>query len=297
MKKLLLFVIALMMFLMTGCSKKNDEEIPGDASQICLVKVETEGIGLVAIAQEGETLKFNEEMTSSASYLNVPEGTIITIGARESVDDYKFVRWTKNGEDFSNDYEITVTIDKPTDFIAVFKQYGGWDGPAASTIEEAKTFSDILGLPFYGYSLNEDSLVYVFELNGTIYRAIADLTPEIYEPINNAFGDNQKFNELVAPLKIDLIDNVSEAIPTQKQLDRYVGKTGGELLDAGWKWNYYNLDEMEFGMEHGWFSYIVKFDGKVEYKDNLDIEAAIRDLKVLSVTYDNVSSSVTDLAE
>ncbi len=66
MKKLFLLSIVLMLALLTGCQKKVPEEIPGDAGQLCLVKVETDGIGLVAVAKEGVELKFDEEMTSSS---------------------------------------------------------------------------------------------------------------------------------------------------------------------------------------------------------------------------------------
>ena len=114
MKKLLLLGIVLML-MMTGCTKKEEKEekkeetveIPGDAGQLFLVKVETEGIGLVAAAKEGEALEFDEQMTSSSAYMNVPAGTVLKIGAKDSVDDYKFVRWTKDGKDYSTDQEIT----------------------------------------------------------------------------------------------------------------------------------------------------------------------------------------------
>ena len=287
MKKIILISLALMMILVTGCTKK--EEIPGDAGQLFLVKVETDGIGLVAIAADGEALQFDEEMTSSASYMNVPEGTVLTIGAKESLDEYKFVRWTKNGEDYSTDYEFTVTIDAPTDFIAVFGLSNGWDGPTASSIDEVKTIGDVLGLPYYGYASYEDKFVWAFELNGIAYRAIADLSAETSKALFDLdFSDpqyEQKFNEMVAPLEVKKIDNVTEAIPAQEELDKYVGKTGSDLLDEGWSWSYYDLEEMKVGMTHGWFSYDVVFEGKIENKEDLDIEEAIKDLKVLSVSY------------
>ena len=297
MKKLFLLSIVLMLALITGCQKKDPQELPGDAGKLCLVKVETDGIGLVAIAMEGQELEFDEEMTSSSAYMNVPEGTILTIGAKDSVYDFKFSKWTKNGEDFSQEYQFTVTIEEPTDFIAVFGMSTGWDGPTASSIEEVKTLGDILGLPSYGYSVYEDAIVYGFELNGVIYRAIADMTPEVSAQVNDAFGDNQKFYGLIAPLEVKLIENVSESIPAQEELDKYIGKTGQDLLDEGWNWTYYNLDELECGMEHGWYTYVVKFEGTVENKADVDVETAIKDLKVVSVTYEGISSSLTDLAE
>lgn len=294
MKKPLLIGIVVMVALFAGCAKKEEQVNPDD---LCLVKVETEGIGLVAAAMEGETLEFDESLTSSASYLNVPKGTVLTIGAKNSAYDYRFTRWTKNGENFSEDHEITVTIDEATDFIAVFGPYNGWDGPTASTIDEAKTFGDILALPFYGYTLTDDAIVYAFELNGTVYRALGSLEPETSDALNEAFGDSQKFNEALAPVEINMIENVTKAIPSQEELDKNVGKSAGELLDNGWFLNYSNFDEMEVGMEHGWFSYILKLDGKVEYKEDTDAEAAIRDLKILSIAYQGIGSGVSDLAE
>ncbi|MBR5341759.1 MAG: hypothetical protein IK151_07525 [Erysipelotrichaceae bacterium] len=291
MKKLLIGAL-LMSLLMTGCAK--NEEIPGDAGQLCLVKVETDGIGLVAAAKEGETLAFDESLTSSSAYMNVPEGTVLTIGARDSVDEYKFVKWTKNGEEFSTDYEVTVTIDGPTDFIAVFGLSNGWDGPTASTIEEVKTIGDVLALPYFGWAYSEKTFVYAFELDNVVYRVEAELPAETSKALFDLeFEDpqyEQKFNELVAPLEVTKIDNVTEAIPTQEELDKYVGLTCGDLIDQGWQNNFYNTEEMEFGFTYGWSSYIVKLDGKIEYKDDTDIEEAIRDLKVLSVKYEGLGN-------
>ena len=296
MKKLLIAILMMTLLVLSGCNREV-QELPGDAGMLMLVKVETQGIGLVCIANEGETLEFDEDVTSNSAYMNGPEGTVLTIGAKESMDDYHFLRWEKDGAYFSDEREITVTVDAPVDFIAVFGVFNGWDGPTASTIEEVKTIGDVLGLPYYGYSYSEDVLVYVFELDGIIYRAIADVPKDVSDALNQAFGDDQKFNELIAPLEIKLIENVSEMIPTEAQLEKYIGKTGGDLLDEGWQNTYYYLDGMEFGMEHGWFTYIVNFEGKIEEKENIDIEKGMRDLKIVSIRYEGLSNRVTDLME
>ena len=298
MKRIMTLLIVLIMFVATGCSNKQE---PVSPDELCLVKVETEGIGQIATAQGEEELVFDDEFPVTSSYMNVVAGTQVKMAARQNNQDWMFVKWKKDDADFSTEAEITVTVDEPVSYLAVFALSNGYDGHTASTIEEAKTIGDILGLPSFGYSAVEGSYIAAFELNGTVYRAVADLSKEQFDSIMNLQFDDpdhdRKLNEIVAPLEIRQIDNVSEKIPDQSELDKYIGKSGADLLDEGWTCTYYNLDNTEFGMDHGWYSYIVTFDGKIEYKEDLDVEEAIRDLKVLSVTYEGVSNAVTDPAE
>ena len=86
-------------------------------------------------------------------------------------------------------------------------------------------------------------------------------------------------------MKIAKIENLSDAVPTQEELDKLVGKTGEELLEDNWYSSGYDLDSMEFTMGHGLFLYTVTFEGKVEVTDDFDENEAIKPLKVKSVVY------------
>lgn len=294
MKKLLTLFIVLIMFMVTGCTRKEEPII----DDLYTISIETEGLGQIATALGDEEITFDDEFPVTSAYMNAPAGTQVKMAAKQSDQEWMFVKWKKNDMDFSTETEITVTVDEPVSYVAVFAMSNGYDGPTASSIEEARTIGDILGLPSFGYSASEGTFISAFELNGTIYRAVADLDSDKFAAIMDLQYDDpdhdRKFNEIVAPLEIKQIDNVSENIPDQSELDKNIGKTGGELLDEGWTYTYYNLDNSEFGMEHGWYSYVVVFDGKIEYKEDLDIEKAIKDLKVVSITHEGVSSALTD---
>ena len=296
MKKLLLITFALMMLLMAGCTKKED---PAGTEDLVLIKIETEGIGQIAVAKEGEELKFDEQYPTTSAYMNVDKGTVVSMAAKPQVDDYMFVKWTKDGADYSTEDQITVTVDAPMDFKAVFALSNGWDGPAASSIEEVKKVGDVLALPNFGYSIYEEKYVTAVELNGTVYRIIADLEPDTAKALFDLEFDDpehdKKMNELLVPLEVTKIENVNEAIPSKEEVDKYIGKSGADLLEEGWSWNFYNLDDMEFGFDHGWFAYNVKFDGKIENKEDLDIEEAIKDLKVIYISYEGIGAGVTDV--
>ena len=87
-------------------------------------------------------------------------------------------------------------------------------------------------------------------------------------------------------------ENLSEKMPSEDDLKKYVGKTGGDLLDEGWTTGSFDSYEAKIWMYYELFSYIVVFDGEIEYSDDLNIEAAIRDLKVKSVTLDGLGDVI-----
>ena len=85
---------------------------------------------------------------------------------------------------------------------------------------------------------------------------------------------------------------------SQEELDKLVGKTGQELLDTGWSDGYgYNLEEMEFWLDYGPFSYAVVFDDPVpesEY-ETFDTETGIKDRHVVSAKFFMLGNGATDI--
>ena len=159
----------------------------------------------------------------------------------------------------------------------------------ASASGEFKTFADVVKYDSLGTSLGEKTYVYVFDADGVYYRAVADLPDDVAEELNNldyAEEYDGKVLEIVSPLKIARLDNLSEAAPSQDELDKYVGKTGQELLDDGWTCWGCNLNDMEFTMNHGDYSFAVMFDAEpMEMTDEFEQEEAIKPLAVKSITY------------
>ena len=96
----------------------------------------------------------------------------------------------------------------------------------------------------------------------------------------------EKLDELLAPIEITKMEDLTEQILTEDERKALVGKTGQELMDAGWYSSGYNLETMEFWMNYGPFLYTVVFDGKVEEADWADFkEEMIGDMTVRSVEF------------
>ena len=195
--------------------------------------------------------------------------------------------------------------------------------PEAAENAEFHTMADVFAYDSDNYASGGDYYIYVFEKDGIIYRATAKFPPDVSEKVAaiDIFDEqyDAKVREAVAPLEIEKLDNLTEMIPPQEELDALVGKTGQDLpleiekldnltemippqeeldalvgktgqdlLDDGWTIWSYQLDIMEFGLHHGPFAFTVVFDGELEMTDSFDEYAAIAPLTIKSVTYDGI---------
>ena len=138
--------------------------------------------------------------------------------------------------------------------------------------------------------------VYAFTVDGTDYRVIADIPEEVKAEVEklDASKDDyeQKSKELFGPLEISKRENLSEMTPKQEDLDKYVGKTGQELLDEGWVFSSYLDDEKAFYMDYDWYECKITFDKEIEYDmDNFDGEKEIKPLKVKTIEYSGVGDA------
>ena len=85
-----------------------------------LVRLDTDGMGQVARAEEGRTLKFEDDYSVMSTADHLAEGTKLMIAAKPD-DGYSFVKWTLNGDDYSTDEQTTYTVTEDADFVAVFE--------------------------------------------------------------------------------------------------------------------------------------------------------------------------------
>lgn len=183
----------------------------------------------------------------------------------------------------------------------------GNDSPAVTEAEEIKnlrTIGEVLSLASAEHRQSatmDNTHVYVFEMDGTLYRVVAHMPQETFDAIIALDVTKDDYDEelkkLISPLVIDSYENLSTAIPSQKLLDELVGKTGAELLDDGWEIYGYYLEEMRFYMDRGLFEYAVVFDGKLTDSDDFDEYEAVKPLKVKSITYEGLGNGATDLEE
>ena len=178
------------------------------------------------------------------------------------------------------------------------------EGTASSRPEDWKTLGDILAIE--GLYTNERSTfahqyIIAFTVDGTIYRAIANLTEEQEEAIFalDIFDEKheEKENELIAPVAITQLDNMSEKVLSGNELEQWIGKTGEELLNAGWTVSGWNLYEKQFFLDYEYFEYNVIMDGelKAEGDEEIDGAQAIKPMTVKKIEFDHLSNACWDI--
>ena len=174
---------------------------------------------------------------------------------------------------------------------------------AAVDVSSLKTLGDVMGIESEGQSStwNEEHYVYVTTANGAPLRAVVDLTPEIYSQIEELdFLDeeyDQKLNDIIGGLELVSLDDYSDQVPSQEEMDALVGKTAQELLDDGYIFfglTYYGGEETVGQFDKDDFRYEITLDGTVpEDVDTYD-ETAIADLPVASVSFSELSEAATN---
>ncbi len=159
---------------------------------------------------------------------------------------------------------------------------------------QAKIMGDVF--PYAGEgetqsAYSETEYVLVFTVDDTYYRAVAKMPEDVSKDVWAIdFEDeekDQKIQDLISPLEIDSLENLTEQMPKQEELDELIGKTGQELFDDGWTYWSYDLESMEAGLNHGAYAFTVAFeyDGEqMENTDDFDFYEEFKDLKVKSVT-------------
>ena len=157
-----------------------------------------------------------------------------------------------------------------------------------------KTIGDVLdvasGSMSYGTE-GEHQQYYVvnFEYGGKYWLAKADLPAEKLAELDalDVMDDDYraKVRGVVGPLEITLVDLSTLALP-QEELDQWIGKTGQDMLDAGWEENGYESDgkDLFIHMINGNFQYNVSFGDAVKLPEG-DEPIAYAGAKIVSVTF------------
>ena len=89
------------------------------------VSINTEGIGQIAFAETLEELEFDDEYPYTSAQVNLMEPTTYFIGAKERDPDWAFVKWTKDGADYTTDAVFPAELSGDADFVAVFEYAPG----------------------------------------------------------------------------------------------------------------------------------------------------------------------------
>ena len=94
------------------------------------VSINVEGNGNIEYAEGEETPEIDEEYPFQSAQINLAEPETYTLLAWPRIG-WKFVKWTKDGEDFANDAQITLELADSADYIAVFEKDEDWVNPVA----------------------------------------------------------------------------------------------------------------------------------------------------------------------
>ena len=173
---------------------------------------------------------------------------------------------------------------------------------AVTDMSSVKTFGEVLDAvqSENQASQYENMFIYVFTTaDGTIYRAVSkNMDPDTYQALWDLSWDDPDFDakrrELLADVAVDSLENLSEQIPSQEELDAFVGKTGKDLEDAGWTEGYgYNLEDMEFYLDKKPFNFVVTFEKDKEYEntDDFNVWATIEPLTIKSIVYNGLGDA------
>ena len=100
------------------------------------VSINTEGWGNIAYAEGEEAPEIDPEYPFQSAQINLAEPATHTFVAWPN-DGWRFVKWTKDGADYSTDAQITVELDESADFVAVFEE--GSDDPNDDNPETAES--------------------------------------------------------------------------------------------------------------------------------------------------------------
>ncbi len=295
--------------MLAGCGQKPDssaalesdisaaasvsaEEESVDFEEYVLIDVECFGHGLVATACEGEELRFYGDMAGAGTMVDAPKGTQVTLAARE-VEGWTFVHWMQDGAVVSTEPEYIITAEEDTAYTAVFTNPQA-EEEAKLDVSTLKTMGEVFNLMTQvevGSASSNDKYIYAFMIGDTVWRVVADLTEEESEAIlkldYSQDDADQQIHEILGPIAITGCDRISDYVPAQEEINAWVGKTGQDMLDAGWECYFYDNDSDRFYMSDGMFGFFVVFEDTPHVDVDGDF-SEIKELTVSSLEYDSI---------
>ena len=150
-------------------------------------------------------------------------------------------------------------------------------------------------------SLEKEHYVYIFKDNGALIRVIADLPKDVLDKVDSLDMDDEDYDnkkrELLKPLKVIKVEDLSNRLLSDQQLSDLKGKTGKDLLNEGFKVFAYYGDEggSQVVMDKLVAQYIVTFEDP-DHKIGDDVENKdIKKLEIVNAQYYGLSYSGTDI--
>ena len=110
-------IIGCMALCMVACGRNATST---ESPKTHAITYAVEGEGMVADAKEGSDINFRQSV--NGGIINGAEGDTYVIEARSKEgSSAKFVKWTNNGKDYSDNSTINVKVAEDMKLVAVFK--------------------------------------------------------------------------------------------------------------------------------------------------------------------------------
>ncbi|MBO4677283.1 MAG: hypothetical protein J5633_07040 [Oscillospiraceae bacterium] len=98
------------------------------ADEIILVTFTVDGQGSIYSAPGDQSPEFDPDYSCQSAQFSLAIPETYTLAARPDAGS-RFVKWTKNGEDFSTDTQITLQLAENAEYAAVFEEDPDWRNP------------------------------------------------------------------------------------------------------------------------------------------------------------------------
>ncbi len=163
------------------------------------------------------------------------------------------------------------------------------------TVGDAYDIGGIDGM----YGFDSEYFYYVFEDEGTWIRVSAEIDEKIYDDLAavDVVDDDyaEQICELVSPLEISEVTDLSAGIPSQEELDKLIGKTGQDLIDNGYGYDgaYFGEDSTVYVLNKGDYQFEFTFNEIVENAEEAYPEEELPALTVKSVQFYGISENAT----
>ena len=99
------------------------------------VRINVDGFGNIDYAEGDTAPEIDRDYPYQSAQINLAAPKVHTLVAWANAGN-RFVKWTKNGEDISDEPQITVNLDESAEYVAVFEEDPDWQNPVMNFIGE-----------------------------------------------------------------------------------------------------------------------------------------------------------------
>lgn len=150
---------------------------------------------------------------------------------------------------------------------------------------------------------NDKTYIIVFAAGDETYRAVAQMKPDTEKALEGLEffnpDDTQKIVDALSGLELVSAEEISSTRLSDDEIQSYVGKTGQDLVDNGFKFESYFMyggDQTGASMGNGYYSYEFTFDTQVAEDKTDDEGAAILSAKIVEAqNMGNLSNAALDV--